>query len=62
MNTFTLKSIHGELTWKNKPVFAQTKNGESLDITAGPESDWFHNPASSSVMNNAPVALFTPSG
>jgi len=62
MNPFILKSIPGELTWKNEPVAMQVKTGNSLDITAGPESDWFHNPGSSSVMNNAPVALFTPTG
>ena len=62
MNSFTLTSIPGELTWKNEPVFTQTNTGDSLDITAGPVSDWFHNPGSSFVMNNAPVALFSPSG
>jgi regulation of enolase protein 1 (concanavalin A-like superfamily) len=62
MNPITLKSIPGELSWKNEPVFTQVKTGNSLDITAGPESDWFHNPGGNSVMNNAPMALFAPSG
>lgn len=62
MNSFTLKSIPGDITWKNQPVSFATPTGNSLDIAAGPVSDWFHNPGSSSVTNNAPVALFTPSG
>lgn len=61
MNSFRLTSIPSELTWKNEPVAFATKTGNSLDITAGPVSDWFHNPGSSSVTNNAPIALFTPS-
>jgi regulation of enolase protein 1 (concanavalin A-like superfamily) len=62
MNPVSLKSIPGNITWKNEPVFARATTGNSLDITAGPESDWFHNPGGSAVTNNAPVALFTPSG
>src|SRR3972149_5264124 len=61
MNSFTLASIPGELTWKNTPVSFETKTGDRLDITTGVVSDWFHNPGDSSVNNNAPVALFTPS-
>jgi regulation of enolase protein 1 (concanavalin A-like superfamily) len=62
MNSFTLTSIPGKLTWKNMPVSYETKTGNSLDITAGPVSDWFNNPGGTSVSSNAPVALFTPSG
>ena len=47
MKSFTLKSIPGELTWKNEPVSFNTQSGDRLDITAGPVSDWFHNPGSS---------------
>lgn len=61
MNPFSLSSIPSELTWKNQPVAFATPTDSSLDITAGPVSDWFHNPASSTINNNAPLALFTPS-
>jgi len=61
MKSFTLKSIPNELTWKNTPVSFESKTGDGLDITAGPVSDWFHNPGGTSINNNAPVALFTPS-
>lgn len=62
MKPFTLKPIPTELSWKNQPASFATPTGASLDITAGPVSDWFHNPGSCAVTNNAPVALFTPSG
>jgi uncharacterized protein len=69
MKPFTLTSIPSELTWKNEPVsFATapagdaTATGSSLDIAAGPVSDWFHNPGASTIQNNAPLALFAPSG
>ncbi len=61
MTSLTLTSIPGEITWKNAPVSFETKTGESLEITTGPISDWFHNPADDSVKNNAPAALFKPS-
>jgi len=59
MKPFTLKSIPGELNWKNAPVTFDTQSGNGLDITAGPVCDWFHNPGDASIKNNAPVALFT---
>jgi regulation of enolase protein 1 (concanavalin A-like superfamily) len=62
MTTFTLPSLPFELTWKNEPDSFATPSGDSLDIAAGPVSDWFHNPGSQAVTRNAPVALFTPSG
>jgi regulation of enolase protein 1 (concanavalin A-like superfamily) len=62
MKSFTLTSIPSELTWKNAPVSFDTQSGNRLDITAGVVSDWFNNPGGSSIKNNAPLALFTPSG
>ena len=62
MKPLTLTSIPSELTWKNEPVAFATPTGSSLDIAAGPVSDWFHNPGSSPINNNAPVALFAPLG
>lgn len=62
MTSFTLESVPIEFTWLNAPVYYEAKTGTSLDITAGPVSDWFHNPGSSTVNKNAPVALFKPSG
>jgi regulation of enolase protein 1 (concanavalin A-like superfamily) len=61
MNSFKLTSIPGKFTWRNRPVSFTTKTGNDIDITAGPVSDWFHNPGGGPVNNNAPVALFTPS-
>jgi regulation of enolase protein 1 (concanavalin A-like superfamily) len=62
MKSFALKSIPGEFSWKNEPVSFEIKTGDSLGITTGPLSDWFHNPGGTSINNNAPLALFTPSG
>ncbi len=63
MNKLSLSSIPGgKLSWLNKATSFKVQKEDSLDITAGPLSDWFHNPSDSSVMNNAPVALFTPTG
>jgi regulation of enolase protein 1 (concanavalin A-like superfamily) len=61
MPTFILQSIPGEISWKNQPASFETPSGNSLDISAGPVSDWFHNPGGGPINNNAPVALFTPS-
>ena len=60
MTSFTLPPLPSELTWKNEPVSFATPGNASLDILAGPLSDWFHNPGSQAVTRNAPVALFTP--
>ncbi len=61
-SSFTLSNIPGDIIWKNTPVSFKKVNGNSLDITAGPTCDWFHNPADSTIKNNAPGALFKPSG
>jgi hypothetical protein len=62
MKSFKLNSIPGEISWLNTPLSFDTVSGQSLEITAGPVSDWFHNPSADTVTNNAPVALFTPAG
>jgi uncharacterized protein len=59
-SSFTLARIPGESTWKNDPVSYKRISEDSLDITAGPLSDWFHNPSDSTVKKNAPLALFKP--
>lgn len=60
MHPLNLKSLPAELTWKNKPLLTEKVAGDSFTITAGPETDWFIDPAGGYLKNNAPVGLFVP--
>jgi regulation of enolase protein 1 (concanavalin A-like superfamily) len=55
-----LKSLPEELIWRNKPVFVEKISDDSFNIMAGPETDWFFDPADTYTKNNAPVGLFFP--
>jgi regulation of enolase protein 1 (concanavalin A-like superfamily) len=60
MTTFKLSTIPGNLQWQHSPVAWQVQGDNSLVITAGPEADWFIDPAGNHPKDNAPVALFAP--
>lgn len=58
--SITLPAIPAALTWLNEPVSADLKTDNQLRIVAGPNTDWFNDPAATSINNNAPVLLFAP--
>lgn len=59
--TFNLAPIPGELRWKNDPADWQVGPDSSLEITTGPQCDWFNNPTGNDApKKSAPAALFTP--
>lgn len=58
--TFNLESIPTELTWQNTPLDWQVDDSDALSITAGPQTDWFYDPAETTRVATAPSALFTP--
>jgi regulation of enolase protein 1 (concanavalin A-like superfamily) len=66
MTSFTLTDIPGKLEWLNTPLDWKIElNGSlfpagSLTIVAGPETDWFSDPAGKILKNDAPVAIFSP--
>jgi regulation of enolase protein 1 (concanavalin A-like superfamily) len=56
---FELTGIPARLGWLNKPVDWRLEPDGSLAIEAGPESDWFADPALETDKDDAPAALFT---
>lgn len=60
MTSFTLSALPGELTWQERPLTWQHEPDDTLTIVAGPQTDWFVDPAGTVAKANAPVALFTP--
>ncbi len=60
MKTFKLKSLPEEVAWRNKPIFVEKISDDSFNIVAGPETDWFFDPADSYTKSNAPIGLFFP--
>jgi regulation of enolase protein 1 (concanavalin A-like superfamily) len=60
MTTITLPSIPAPLTWLNEPLSAEPEADNQLRIVAGPNTDWFADPAGSAAKTTAPVLLFAP--
>lgn len=60
MNSTTLSALPGALTWKNQPEAIDTNGNDTLSMAAGPQTDWFYDPAGNKRSSNAPVALFSP--
>ena len=60
MEATKLTALPNVLTWKNQPEKLETNGADTLSMTAGPQSDWFYDPAGSKRNSNAPVALFAP--
>jgi len=61
MKPIKLNSFPDELIWKNRPESIEKISADSFSMMAGPETDWFFDPADNSHKNNAPVGLFSPS-
>lgn len=61
MDAFNLASLPGLLTWRNEPVSWESRAADQLTIVAGPQSDYFANPADGTQKDNAPGALFAAS-
>lgn len=58
---FSFKPIPAPLTWLNEPVSTEVdQQGSTIWIGAGPETDWFIDPAGGRPKTNAPIALFSP--
>jgi uncharacterized protein len=57
MQSFTLPTIPGEFQWHNPPVEWSYESSKGLYILAGAQTDWFSDPAGTSVKDNAPCAL-----
>jgi regulation of enolase protein 1 (concanavalin A-like superfamily) len=53
-----LSAVRTPLTWKNQPLSSAVNDGGQLSITAGPETDWFIDPAGGIIKSDAPIALF----
>jgi hypothetical protein len=60
MNEFLLESVPAPCEWVNAPAGWRAWGGDNLVIAAGPQTDWFRDPAGGAVTHNAPAALFTP--
>jgi regulation of enolase protein 1 (concanavalin A-like superfamily) len=55
-----VRGLPGSLTWTNEPVqFSQDGVG-SLEIVAGPKTDWFVSPYDGDVAKSAPLLKFDP--
>ena len=48
------------LSWQNAPDVWSVWPPRCLEITAGPNTDWFVDPRGSRAVSNAPTALFSP--
>ena len=60
MNPFSLDTLPAPLEWQTAPLAYDTDNADTLQITAGAQTDWFFDPANAMRKNDAPVCLFTP--
>ncbi len=60
MDSMKLAALPNVLTWENHPENLETNGVDALSIAAGPQSDWFYDPAGSTRRSNAPVAMFAP--
>ncbi len=60
MNLITLSALPDTLTCKNQPETMETNGVATLSMAAGPQTDWFYDPAGAKRSSNAPVALFAP--
>ena len=60
MATVKLSALPNVLTWNNEPKLLETNGVNTLSMAAGPQTDWFYDPAGRKHSSNAPVALFSP--
>ncbi len=57
---FKLKTVPGAIQWLNRPLTWEVQADDRLAITAGPQTDWFVDPAGGFAKDDAPTALFVP--
>ena len=62
MDTVYLRSIPAELRWMRVPVGWQGNGGDSVNITAGRETDLFNDPQGGYSIDNSPRLVFEPQG
>jgi regulation of enolase protein 1 (concanavalin A-like superfamily) len=60
MVTVKLSALPNVLTFNNEPKLLETNGVNTLSMAAGPQTDWFYDPAGRKHSSNAPVALFSP--
>jgi regulation of enolase protein 1 (concanavalin A-like superfamily) len=60
MERFHLPAIPAELQWRTLPRTWSADLASRLQIVAAERTDWFVDPATGVLQDNAPVALFTP--
>lgn len=60
MESVTLSTLPRVLDLTNNPLLPETDGINALSMAAGPETDWFYDPAGKKRFNNAPVAMFSP--
>lgn len=60
MSDFNVPGLPSDLTWQVQPVSWEIDAAGVLHITAGRETDMFHDPAGGPRRANAPRALFAP--
>ena len=60
MVTVKLSALPNVLTCNNEPKLLETNGVNTLSMAAGPQTDWFYDPAGRKHSSNAPVALFSP--
>ena len=60
MVTVKLSALPDVLTCNNEPKLLETNGVNTLSMAAGPQTDWFYDPAGRKHSSNAPVALFSP--
>ncbi len=60
MVTVKLSALPNVLTFNNEPKLLKTNGVNTLSMAAGPQTDWFYDPAGRKHSSNAPVALFSP--
>lgn len=60
LDTVNLSALPTALTWKNRPELSDTDGVHTLIMAAGPQTDWFYDPAGRKYCSDAPLALFAP--
>lgn len=56
----TIATLPAALEWRRPPDAWQVGPADTLTITAGPATDWFADPAGTTLTDTAPRALFVP--
>ena len=60
METVTLANLPKPLHWHNKPADWKPLRDGGVEISAGPQTDWFIDPSGRTTADNAAALLFEP--